>query len=72
MSFIIYGQRYHAHEPLLDQKGVQFDDGSPRQLVLGRFEREETANLFADNVKRNTRPRSWRIWIETAPLQPSL
>jgi hypothetical protein len=66
--FTIFGQRYHKHDPFVEQKtGDVIDTGEPVKIKLGEFADETIANNFAANVKSHTLNRTWKIWIETTP-----
>ena len=63
--FFVYGKRYKNHAPILDSKtGEVLDDGTPKVIVLGRWDDERIAKSFASNIKSNVPLRSWNIWVE--------
>ena len=62
---IVYGQRYHPYEAILDSKtGEVIDDGQPKKIVLGRWDSKKVADSYAENIKANVPRRSWRVWVE--------
>ncbi len=63
--FIVYGQRYHKYDPIIDAKSKEvLDDGQPKQVKLAEWESELVAKNFADNVKASVPKKSWKIWVE--------
>lgn len=64
--YTVYGERFHKYEPIIDSKTKEvLDDGSPKRIVLSRWNDEEIAKHFAENIKANVPKRSWKIWIES-------
>ena len=60
----VYGQRYNKYDPFVSVKGELLDDGLPKRIKLSEWSSLSTAKIFADNVKNNTPPRMWKIWVE--------
>lgn len=65
MKYIIYGERYHKHDPIVDSRTNEvIDDGTPKKIRLGSWDDKKLANSMAENIKSNVPKRSWRIWVE--------
>jgi hypothetical protein len=63
--FIVYGQRFHAYDLIIDLKsGEVLDDGQPKKVKLSQWADESVAKHFAENVKNSVPKRMWKIWVE--------
>jgi hypothetical protein len=70
--FIVYGQRFHAHDPFILEKDVNgigkagdvIDDGQPVKIRLSAWQDEAVAKHFAENVKNSVPKRTWKIFVE--------
>jgi hypothetical protein len=67
----VFGKCLVNHEPFTVFKGWDkyktgdiIWDGKPTTISLGESEKKETAEHFAENVRKNVTKKTWKIWVE--------
>lgn len=64
-EYVVYGTRYNKIDPIIDYKTKEvIDDGTPKQVTLGRFSNKIIAEGFMENLLKNVKKRTWKIWVE--------
>jgi hypothetical protein len=59
----VMGQRLTKREPLLDNKGVMYDDGTNHPLTLASNFPENVAKIMLENMKAGHSKKIWKFWI---------
>lgn len=63
-NFRVFGLKTIKSEPFINPDGNVIWDGVNVEILLGQFKINESALLFAQNVKNNTSKKSWRIVLK--------